>query len=869
MPIQFNDDLEVNEITRHSRATLDELFWEEDEIAEFRHYAFLVACGLEKEEDDDEDEIVSLEGFQLSEEEKSVETKMHSSLPVIDIDFDILESKQKCLKRTKVVVVEQPAKQEKPMQPTQLKVKNRISDHSTTTRVAKFQDLLDRHRNDGQSSSSATNSPFRTAGKKTLQRSPIKNAPRDETVEERVEKEEEEGVEDSRRKIIVQDRLRIWMKRDEVHRLSPNRSDRLPVDIPSPPPSKLLETSSPYTRRQRINEKKLRKSTRSPRPPFLDLDNADQSPNDVVSLHSQTPPPEAIPKLNLDESQGSAQDSSRQNSSNPGLESETPERFPIEAPTKKRTSRSKSPRPGVGNTKSHDTPRSGKKKLPQEAANAGSGSETPKQGNTTTPNEITTSQLSERNVDPIASPEENPMSRKKKIAIVGKKKEKSLSLSSVDTSSTKSTSKSPKEVANDYTGSDTPTKGNATTSDDITSTPLSEISVDPIASPDGTPRSRKKKSTATVSKKKEKSLSLSSVDTTSTVATSKTPKEVANDDAVSATPRKGNPRTSDDIPSTGLSEICVDPIASPVETLRSSKKKTTATVSKKKEKSLSLSSVDTTSTISTTDKPPKSPRKRSPKPRVSSDELAIPRASQRSSTSRPPSLSSLDADSLHSMQEEPTQKSTKNSSKLGKMSESLSPLEMGSTHSSNESPKSPKRPSSTSKRIVEPASPGLSKRTSSKKKAEESEAVSDGRSIKKKSLSLKASKAEEIIDVSFHSDDLSVDNKSPSAAKKKPATASPKAVQDRGDSPKSSPLRRGTTVPTKRHSLPVPVSLNPTPTLTVTIRRGKKKEETSHVRRKIVRRSLSSCLVHVNQQDVEWRATFKRSNSVKLPKAIS
>ena len=51
--ISFSNHVEVHDITQHSRSLWDDLFYEDKEIAEFRHAAFLIECGLLQEDDDD------------------------------------------------------------------------------------------------------------------------------------------------------------------------------------------------------------------------------------------------------------------------------------------------------------------------------------------------------------------------------------------------------------------------------------------------------------------------------------------------------------------------------------------------------------------------------------------------------------------------------------------------------------------------------------------------------------------------------------------------------------------------------------------------------------------------------------------------
>jgi len=56
MPLSFSDRVDVLNFTQHSESLLDDLFYNDVEIAEFRHEAFLVECGLVEEEDEEEGE---------------------------------------------------------------------------------------------------------------------------------------------------------------------------------------------------------------------------------------------------------------------------------------------------------------------------------------------------------------------------------------------------------------------------------------------------------------------------------------------------------------------------------------------------------------------------------------------------------------------------------------------------------------------------------------------------------------------------------------------------------------------------------------------------------------------------------------------
>jgi len=51
--ISFSNHVEIHDISQHSRSLWDDLFYEDKEIAEFRHTAFLIECGLLHEDDDD------------------------------------------------------------------------------------------------------------------------------------------------------------------------------------------------------------------------------------------------------------------------------------------------------------------------------------------------------------------------------------------------------------------------------------------------------------------------------------------------------------------------------------------------------------------------------------------------------------------------------------------------------------------------------------------------------------------------------------------------------------------------------------------------------------------------------------------------
>ena len=129
MPIQFKEEPDVNEITAHSRSAYDDLYYEDDEIAEFRYQAFMVECGLEQ------DDIPSTHTRDNDTLDDIMKQLSHSSMPVAASGYEDTEQKKH----------QQQTRKSSAASPTN-KPSTTVTTPKSRNRISKFKDLINRRR---------------------------------------------------------------------------------------------------------------------------------------------------------------------------------------------------------------------------------------------------------------------------------------------------------------------------------------------------------------------------------------------------------------------------------------------------------------------------------------------------------------------------------------------------------------------------------------------------------------------------------------------------------------------------------------------------------------------------------------------------